>query len=154
MLIYNDYDAFKQIYGPNPRLLKSSRYAAVSASHTANLVTENDPHKATLKRKAYLDMFNNRSLKGAEPRLHALIATFLSIMMPSSHGMSAAVDSDSWSETFDLTEVGTWFGYDVTISMGTGQDPGLMSSPERRYLPATSVLVSWRALTVSIRGVS
>jgi hypothetical protein len=42
MLIFNDYEAFEQIYDPNPQLVKSSyRYAAVSASHTPNLAAEN-----------------------------------------------------------------------------------------------------------------
>jgi hypothetical protein len=145
MLIFNDYDAFKQIYGPNPNLIKSSRYAAVSASHTPNLVTDNDQHRVNMKRKAHLNMWNNRSLKKAEPRLHALIATFLSIMMS---GKDSAVDKDSWSKTFNLTELGTYFGYDTTISMATGENPDLMLHHEQRWLPSASVLVSWRALTV------
>jgi len=150
MVIFNDYDAYKQIYGPNPQLLKSPRYAAVSASHTPNSVTDNDKQRVKLKRKAHLDMWNNRTLKLAEPRLHALIATFLNMMMATSlDGKSAAVNAtDSWSETFDLSQLGTYFGYDVTLSMVTGESPNLMLSPEKRWLPEASVLVSWRGLTV------
>lgn len=148
MLVFNDYDAFKQIYGPNPQLLKSSRYAAVSASHTPNSVTDNDKQSVRLKRKAHLDMWNNRSLKLAEPRLHALIATFLSTMTASSGNSAKDSSTDSWSKTFDLTELGTSFGFDATLSMVTGESPNLMLSPEKRWLPATSVLVSWRGLTV------
>jgi hypothetical protein len=122
MLIFNDYETFEQIYGPNPQLVKDSyRYAAVSASHTPNLVTENDPHKANMKRKAHLDMWNNRSLKVAEPRLHALLDT----------------------------ELGTSFGFDIMMSMVTGESPNLMTDPEKRWMPDASKHVSWRALTVS-----
>jgi hypothetical protein len=148
MLIFNDYEAFEQIYGPNPQLVKSSyRYAAVSASHTPNLVTENDPHKANMKRKAHLDMWNNRSLKLAEPRLHALIDTFVSTM--TSDGEDSSKDEKLWSKTVNLTEVGTSFGFDIMMSMVLGDSPNLMTEPEKRWMPEASKLVSWRALTVS-----
>jgi hypothetical protein len=148
MLIFNGYEAVEQIYGPNQQLVKDSyRYAAVSASHTPNLVTENDPHKANMKRKAHLDMWNNRSLKVAEPRLHALLDTFVSTLTSTNGGDSSA-DSDSWSRTVNLTELGTSFGFDIMMSMVTGESPNLMTEPEKRWMPEASKHVSWRALTV------
>jgi hypothetical protein len=103
MLIFNDYEAVEQIYGPNPQLVKNSyRYAAVSASHTPNLVTENDPHKANMKRKAHLDMWNNRSLKVAEPRLHALLDTFVSTLT-STDWEDPPANAASWGKTINLT---------------------------------------------------
>jgi hypothetical protein len=150
MLIFNDYEAFEQIYGPNPQLVKDSyRYAAVSASHTPNLVTENDPHKANMKRKAHLDMWNNRSLKVAEPRLHALLDTLVSTLTSPKEKDSSAEDVKSWGKTVNLTELGTSFGFDIMMSMVTGESPNLMTDPEKRWMPDASKHVSWRALTVS-----
>jgi hypothetical protein len=150
MLIFNDYETFEQIYGPNPQLVKDSyRYAAVSASHTPNLVTENDPHKANMKRKAHLDMWNNRSLKVAEPRLHALLDTFVSTLTSPNGDDPAAEDVKSWGKTVNLTELGTSFGFDIMMSMVTGESPNLMTDPEKRWMPDASKHVSWRALTVS-----
>lgn len=147
MVIFNEFDAFRQVYGPNPNLLKSTRYAAVSASHTPNLVSENRQPIVNMKRKAHLDMWNNRSLKKAEPRLYALIATFLSLMVPDE---DPTTTEQPWSKTVDLSKVGTYFGYDAMLTMGTGVNPDIMLDTEKRYLPAASMHVSWRAITVCV----
>lgn len=93
-------------------------------------------------------MWNYRNLKETEPRLHALIETCHSIL-------EAGCDLDvnkkheaAWSKTHDLSEIGTYFGFDTMISMGTGHNPNLMQSSEYRFLPDASLIVSWRALTV------
>jgi hypothetical protein len=147
MVIFNELDSFKQIYGPNPNLVKTTRYAAVSASHTPNLVSDNHQPTVNMKRKAHLDMWNNRSLKAAEPRLHALIATFLSLMYP---GGEATAAPNTWSKTVNLSELGTNFGYDTMLSMGTGENPNIMLSPDKQWMPGASLHVSWRAITVRI----
>lgn len=148
MVIFNELDSFKQIYGPNPNLVKSTRYAAVSASHTPNLVSDNHQPTVNMKRKAHLDMWNNRSLKEAEPRLHALIATFLSLMNPGGDDATAA--SNTWSKMVNLSELGTYFGYDTMLTMGTGENPNIMLSPDKQWMPGASLYVSWRAITVRV----
>jgi hypothetical protein len=105
VLVSNDYEA-----GPRANL-QPRLPARVSASHTPDLVIENDPRKANMKRKAQLDMWNNRRLKIAEPRLHALIDTFLSAV--TSHGDEIAADTKS---AVDLTELDTSFEHGQTSS--------------------------------------
>jgi hypothetical protein len=151
MIVFNEYESFKQIYAPNPNLVKSTRYAAVSASHTPNLVSSNHQPTVNLKRKAHLDMWNNRSLQKAEPRLHALIDTFLSLMAPSGDHDAAATEKDTWGSTINLSELGTRFGFDAMLSMGTGENPNVMLSPDKYWMPAASLHVSWRAITVRLR---
>ena len=147
MIVFNEHEYFKQVYAPNPNLVKSTRYAAVSASHTPNLVSSNHQPTVNMKRKAHLDMWNNRSLKKAEPRLHDLIDTLLSLMAP---GGDEKTSTDSWSPTIDLSELGTRFGFDAMLSMGTGENPNVMLSPDKYWMPAASLHVSWRAITVRL----
>lgn len=96
-----------------------------------------------------MDMWNYRNLKETEPRLHSLIDTFHSIMDTENGYVTDARDQNTWSETQDLSQTGTYFGFDTMISMGTGHNPNLMLSPEHRYLPDASAIVSIRALAVS-----
>lgn len=117
MIVFNEYESFKQICVPNPNPVKTTRYAAVNASHTPNLVSSNHQPTVKMKRKTHLDMRNSRNLQKAEPRFHALISTFLSLMAPGS-GSDATAATDSWSPAIDLSDLGKRFGFDTLLSMG------------------------------------
>jgi hypothetical protein len=62
-----------------------------------------------MMRKGYLDMWNDRSLKIAEPPFHALIDAFLSAV--TSNGDESAADSKS---AFNVTELDTSSGFDIS----------------------------------------
>lgn len=147
MLNYNEVAAYKEIYGPNSNMTKSKRYAPVSASRTPNLLaTPGMKYTVAMKRKAYLQTWNDSSMQQMEPQLHPMLDKFLDQL-----GTQAGLqDSETWSSDIDMQAMCEPYGFDATMVATLGIDPEISSHPERRWMLEAASVAAWRASTVII----
>jgi len=146
MLNYNSVSAYQEIYSANSNMTKSKRYAAVSASRTPNLLatavtTPRAQHTVAMKRKAYQQMWNDRSLQQVEPRLQEMMSSFLQTL-----GGSPGLDG--WSVDVDLQKACEPFGFDATMVATLSVDPQISSYPKRRWMLQAASMAAWQASVV------
>lgn len=145
MLNYNDVEAYKEVYGSKANLQKSTRYAAASASaRTPNLIAAvGTGHGVMMRRKAYLSMWNDRSLQHIEPQLQEMLSKMLYKLESSGSG------ADGWSADVDMQKAIEPCGYDATMFATIGVDPETSKFPDRRWMLEAARIAAWRASVVS-----
>ena len=135
-------------------MTKSKRYAAVSASRTPNLLaTPVMNHTVAMKRRAYLSMWNDRSLQQIEPGLNVMMSKLLDDFSMGAQ-ITDAMGEKNWSTDVDLHKACEPFGFDATMTATLGKDPGLTESVDKRWMLQAASMAAWRASVVGIHVVN
>ncbi|KPI41872.1 Isotrichodermin C-15 hydroxylase [Cyphellophora attinorum] len=141
-LSFSDPAALRTIYqsgrGNNP-LRKSPWYETIDAPSGAySLHTEISRTKHATKRKVIEGAFADSALRELEPFVVANVTTLVSLLA-NDQATSDAGDmkgrTAAWSKSKNMSDLATWFAYDVMGDLVFGQRFDCMTSAEHRFVP-------------------
>jgi cytochrome P450 len=142
-LSFSDPAALRTIYqsgrGNNP-LRKSPWYETIDAPSGAySLHTEISRTKHAAKRKVIEGAFADSALRELEPFVVGNVTTLVSLL---ADGQEAVPDggnekgrTSAWSKPKNMSDLATWFAYDVMGDLVFGQRFDCMTSAEHRFVP-------------------